>query len=199
MEFSFSEHIILENDSVLLRPLEKNDFNDLSAIAYNYDIWRFTVSRCMNDEELSKYINTALKDKSKEVRYPLVIISKKNNRIAGSTSFGNISNRDKRLEIGWSWLGREYRGTGLNKNCKYLMLAYVFGELGFERVEFKTDLLNEQSRKALKKIGAVEEGVLRSHTVMQDGRRRDTIYYSILRSEWAGIKNTVFRDLVLPG
>ena len=199
MGFSFSEHIILENASVLLRPMEKNDFNELSGIAYDYDIWRFTVSRCMNNEELNDYINAALKDKLKEVRYPLVIVSKKNNRIAGSTSFGNISNKDKRLEIGWSWLGREYRGTGLNKHCKFLMLTYTFENLAFERVEFKTDVINGQSRKALKKIGAVEEGVLRSHTVMQDGRRRDTIYYSILRPEWPAIKNTVFRDLVLPG
>jgi RimJ/RimL family protein N-acetyltransferase len=195
MEFSFSENITLENKFALLRPMEQNDFNGLSLIAYDYDIWLFNVSRCMNEEELNDYITKALKQKMKELLYLFVIIDKKYNRIAGCSSFANISNKDKRLEIGVSWLGRNFRGTGLNKSCKFLMLRYTFEHLGFERAEFKTDVLNEQSRKALKKIGAREEGILRSHTVMQDGRRRDTIYYSILLSEWTKIKNTVLSDL----
>jgi len=197
MEFSFSDHIVLENEFAVLRPLEKEDFGSLSKIAYDYDIWRFNVSRCMNDEELYNYISILLNQKEKELLYPFVILDKKPDQIAGSSSFINISNRDKRLEIGSSWLGKNFQGSGLNKSCKYLMLAYAFEHLGFERVEFKTDVLNIQARKALRKIGASEEGVLRSHTVMQDGRRRDTIYYSILKGEWTGIKNTVFNDLVL--
>lgn len=196
MEFSFSEHIILENAAARLRPLEKEDFKELSGIAYNYDIWRFNVSRCMNDVELINYIYTMLKQKEKNVLYPFVIKDKKLNRIAGSSSFINISNKDKRLEIGSSWLGKSFQGKGLNRNAKFLMIKYAFDNLDFERVEFKTDVLNEQARKALAKIGAMEEGVLRSHTLMQDGRRRDTIYYSILRSEWDKIKNSVFDDLV---
>lgn len=197
MEFSFSEHIILENEFALLRPMEKTDFKELSKISYDYDIWKFTVSRCMNDEELNNYINAAMKERAKKSRYSFVIIDKISNLVAGSSSFGNISNKDKRLEIGWSWLGKNFRGTGLNKSIKYLMLKYAFEHLGFERVEFKTDVLNERSRKALRKIGATEEGILRSHTLMQDGRRRDTIYYSILKMEWTGIKNSIFGDLVL--
>ena len=197
MEFSFSEHIILENHFALLRPIGKYDFDELSMIAYDYDIWKYNVSRCMNNEALTNYIYTALNDRKKKIRYPLVIIDKKSKHIAGSSSFGNISNKDKRLEVGWSWLGKSFQGTGLNKNCKFLMLTYVFEHLDFERVEFKTDVLNAQSRKALQNIGAKEEGILRSHTVMQDGRRRDTIYYSILKPEWGNIKNTIFSDLVL--
>lgn len=196
MEFSFSEHIILENAAARIRPLEKEDFKELSGIAYDYDIWKFNVSRCMNDDELTSHINTLLEQKEKRFIYPFVIIDRKKQMIAGSSSFSNISNKDKRLEVGGSWLGRKFRGTGLNRNAKYLMIRYVFETLGFERVEFKTDVLNLQARKGLKKIGAVEEGVLRSHTLMQDGRRRDTIYYSILHSEWEEIKNTVFNDLV---
>lgn len=197
MEFSFSEHIILENESALLRPLEKADFNGLSKIAYDYDIWRFNVARCMNDVELNNYINAMLNQKEKELLYPFVIKDKNSDRIAGSSSYINISNRDRRLEIGGSWLGKSFQGTGLNRSCKYLMLAYAFEHLDFERVEFKTDVLNLQARKALKKIGAREEAILRSHTLMQDGRRRDTIYYSILQPEWGEIKNTLFSDLVL--
>ncbi len=196
MEFSFSEHIILENDFALLRPLEKKDFDELSGIAYDYDIWKFNVSRCMNDEELNEHITRLLEMKEIGVLYPFVIIDKKENRAAGSTSFGNISNKDRRLEIGGTWLGKRFQGTGLNKSCKYLLLKYVFEQLGYERAEFKTDVLNQQSRKALMKIGAKEEGILRSHTIMQDGRRRDTIYYSILKPEWEGIKNTTFSGVV---
>ena len=116
MEFSFSEHIILENEFVLLRPMKKTDFGELSKIAYDYDIWKFTVSRCMNDEELHDYIITAVKEREKESRYPFVILDKNSNLAAGCSSFGNISNKDKRLEIGWSWLGKTFRGTGLNKS-----------------------------------------------------------------------------------
>lgn len=197
MEFSFSQHIILENQSALLRPIEKEDFYELSGIAYDYDIWRFNVSRCMNDGELHNYIDSMLKQKEKGILYPFLIVDKKMNQAAGCSSFGNISNKDKRLEIGGSWLGKNFQGTGLNRSVKFLMIKYAFEQLEFERVEFKTDVLNTQARKALKKIGAVEEGILRSHTLMQDGRRRDTIYYSILKGEWNNIKNTIFNDLDL--
>jgi len=196
MEFSFSEHIILENDFALLRPLEKNDFDGLSQIAYDYDIWKFNVSRCMNDEELNEYITRLLEMRENGVLYPFVIIDKSKNQAAGSTSFGNISNKDRRLEIGGTWLGKRFQGTGLNKSCKYLLLKFVFEQLGFERAEFKTDVLNQQSRKALMKNGTQEEGILRSHTVMQDGRRRDTIYYSILEHGWEDIKNQRFSNLI---
>ena len=169
----------------------------LSKIAYYYEIWRFNVSRCMNDGELKNYISSALDPGKTGVSHSLVIIDKASQKTAGSSSFGNISAKDKRLEIGATWLGRDFQGTGLNRICKFLMLQYAFENLGFERVEFKTDVLNLQSRKALKKIGATEEGILRSHTLMQDGRRRDTIYYSILKPEWENLKNSVFKGLDL--
>jgi RimJ/RimL family protein N-acetyltransferase len=197
MEFSFSEHIVLENQYALIRPMVSGDFEGLSKIAYDYEIWRFNVSRCMNDKEMRNYISGALKHKDAGTLYPLVIIDKSLNLTAGSSSFGNISNKDKRLEVGATWLGRQFQGTGLNRICKFMMLKYAFEKLNFERVEFKTDVLNLQSRKALKNIGAVEEGILRSHTLMQDGRRRDTIYYSILMTEWNNLKNSVFSGLDL--
>ena len=106
----------------------------------------------------------------------------------GSTSFGNISLRDKRAEIGWTWIGQNYQGKGINSEIKYLMIKYLFETLDFERVELKTDVLNIKARKALLRIGLKEEGVLRSHTLMTHGRRRDTVYYSLLKSEWEEIK-----------
>jgi RimJ/RimL family protein N-acetyltransferase len=181
---NFSDNIILENNSVLLRPLSSDDEDGLSKIAFDPDLWKFTVSCAMNLDELKKYINTAIDDRKRNIRYPFTIIDKSSGEIAGSTSYGNISVKDKRVEIGWTWLGKKFRGTGMNKECKFLLLQYAFEHLKFKRVEFKTDVLNKASRRALEKIGAKEEGVLRSHTLMHDGRRRDTIYYSILADEW---------------
>ncbi|KJY40503.1 GCN5 family acetyltransferase, partial [Streptomyces sp. NRRL B-1568] len=99
-------------------------------------------------------------------------------RTAGSMSFGNMAEADRRLEIGWSWLGRDFRGKGVNRWAKYLLLRHAFETLGAERVEFKTDILNEQARRGLRNIGAVEEGTLRSFNFMPGGRRRDAIFYS---------------------
>ncbi|PZR04404.1 MAG: GNAT family N-acetyltransferase, partial [Flavobacterium psychrophilum] len=116
---------------------------------------------------------------------PFVIIDKrKDNTLVGMSSYTNISYADKRIEIGWSWLGVRYQGTGINGIYKRVLVKYAFEKLGFVRVEFKTDVLNKQARKALLKIGAVEEGILRSHTQMHSNRRRDTIYYGIIKDEW---------------
>jgi RimJ/RimL family protein N-acetyltransferase len=121
-------------------------------------------------------------------RLAFTIIDKNKNQVIGSTSFGNISERDKRIEIGWTWIGKEFHGKGFNNNAKYLMLRYCFEKLDFERVELKTDILNTPARKAMTKIGFIEEGILRSHTLMTNNRRRDTIYFSMLKSEWNEIK-----------
>ena len=186
---NFSEKIILENDSVLLRPLTSEDELSLSKIAFDADIWKYTVMRASDPIELKEFINSAIEDREKDLRYTFTIIDKSSDEIAGSTSYGNVSIKDKRLEIGWTWLGKKFMGTGLNKECKFLLLQYAFEHLKFERVEFKTDFLNNAARRALEKIGAKAEGILRSHTLMHDGRRRDTIYYSILKDEWKSIKN----------
>ncbi len=185
---NFNENIILENNFALLRPLSLEDEEGFSQIAFDSDIWKYNVARIMNSTELKEFINTSLEDRKRNLRYQFTIIQKASGEIAGSTSYSNISVKDKRVEIGWTWLGKKFMGTGLNKECKFLLLQYAFEHLKFERVEFKTDVLNKASRRALQKIGAKEEGILRSHTLMHDGRRRDTIYYSILASEWSGIK-----------
>ena len=189
---NFQETIILENNSVLLRPLTPSDEEGFTRIAFDYDVWKYTRSLVMTPEELKVYIISALDEKEGRIRYPFTIIDKLSGEIAGSTSYANVSVKDKRVEIGWSWLGKKFQGTGLNKHCKFLLLQYAFEHLKFERVEFKTDVLNSAARKALLKIGAVKEGVLRSHTVMQDGRRRDTIYYSVLLNEWDSVKKKFF-------
>lgn len=191
----FHPDIVLENKNVLLRPFVPNDLEHLKAIAFDEDIWRYMTTRISNMRELEQWGKAALKDYELQQRYTFVIVDKATGELAGSTSYGNISARDRRLEIGWTWLGKAHRGTGLNRQCKFLLLQYAFEELQFERVELKTDVLNTRSRKAMLKLGATEEGVLRSHTLMQDGRRRDTIYYSILKEEWENLKEEVFKDV----
>ncbi|MFO7526688.1 MAG: GNAT family protein [Ignavibacteriaceae bacterium] len=191
---NFADNIILENETVLLRPLKKKDYNFFKDIAFHPEIWKFNVTSASNKNELQKWIENSLESKKNNLRYPFTIVDKKSEKVFGSTSIGNISLKDKRAEIGWTWLGLEFQGTGINKHCKFLLLQYLFEQLKFERVEFKTDALNLKSRRALQKIGAKEEGILRSHTLMHDGRRRDTVYYSILKDEWQSIRKDIFQQ-----
>jgi len=174
----------LENDNVLLRPLAEDDLSSLLLLSSNPEMWRFFTHDLSTREGLATWALPAFQKQ----RLQFVIIEKTTNTIVGSTAFGNISERDSRLEIGWTWLGKNSQGVGINSQVKKLMLTYCFEILGLERVEFKTDVLNIQARKALKNIGAIEEGVLRSHTLMTMGRRRDTIFYSILKQEWDYVK-----------
>jgi RimJ/RimL family protein N-acetyltransferase len=141
------------------------------------------------------WIGEALAGRRAFNRMPFLIIDKDNNQICGSTSYGNISFYDKRIEIGWSWLGIDFMGTGVNRNAKFALLSHAFEAMQMERVEVKTDYLNERARAALLKIGMYEEGVLRSHMQMHSNRRRDTVYYSIIRDEWLAVKKRFFPDL----
>ena len=192
------EHIPqLQDARVLLRPFRQEDIPALAAIALDEEIWRYMPTRISNAQELKAWAQTVTEGYRLGSRYTFMIEDKATGQLAGSTSYGNISAPDKRLEIGWTWLSREYRGSGLNRHCKFLLLRYAFEELQMERVELKGDALNTRSRRAMLKIGATEEGTLRSHTLMHDGRRRDTVYYSILRTEWPHIRQTVFGDFAV--
>lgn len=174
----------LENEIVLLRPILETDLSELLSMTSEPDMWRFYTHDLSSLEGLKAWAKPAfLKE-----RLQFIIFDKNLNQLIGATAFGNISERDSRLEIGWTWIGKEFQGTGINHQVKKLMLTHCFEVLELERVEFKTDVLNLQARKSLKNIGAIEEGVLRSHTLMTKDRRRDTIYYSILKSEWNYVK-----------
>lgn len=174
----------LEDETILLRPIQEKDLSELLSMTSEPDMWRFYTHDLSSLDGIRGWAKPAFNQE----RLQFVIIDKKSNQIVGATAFGNISERDSRLEIGWTWLGKEFQGTGINQQVKKLMLTYCFENLDLERVEFKTDVLNLQARKSLKNIGAIEEGVLRSHTLMTKGRRRDTIYFSILKSEWSYVK-----------
>ena len=193
---NFAEPILLETERVRLSPLREEHHTDLlTVVVGNPDLLRYCPSLLRTGAHLKAYMDAALRGRADERRYPFVVFDKRTRRYVGSTSFGNVSPPDLRLEIGWTWLDPSVQGTGLNRHAKFLLLDYAFGTLGYERVEFKTDARNQQSRRAIRKIGGTEEGTLRSHTLMTDGFRRDTVYFSILREEWDALRESVFADL----
>jgi RimJ/RimL family protein N-acetyltransferase len=194
MSFPFTSTIILEDDRALIRPLQKTDLEHLLPVAsQTKELVQYSPYFIHNRKHLENYIDTSLHERSINFRYPFIIFDKQQKAFAGSSSFANISDKDQRVEIGWTWIGVDFQKTGLNRHCKFLMLQYAFEALQFERVEFKTDARNQISRTAMEKLGAVYEGALRSHTLMSDGLRRTTVYYSILRAEWDEIKQKLLK------
>jgi RimJ/RimL family protein N-acetyltransferase len=178
----------LENEHVLLRPVREQDRAALHAIAMDPQIWRYFIMRIESYADFNAFFDLGLADQAAGRRVVYCITDKQSDRTAGSMSFCNMSEPDARLEIGWSWLGRDFQGKGVNRWAKFLMLAHAFERMGAERVEFKTDRLNIQARHGLCNIGAREEGTLRSFNPMPDGRRRDAVYYSVLRPEWPYVR-----------
>jgi RimJ/RimL family protein N-acetyltransferase len=192
---TISPNLKLETDKVLLRPLQQEDISSFGRIANEATLWRHFTFLLNNSAELQRWVETALKEREEGKRIPFTIVDKATGEVCGSTSLGSISYYDKRIEIGWSWLGKYYQGTGINFHAKFCMLSYSFDVLNWERVEIKTDNLNERAKQGLRKIGAKEEGVLRSHMQMPLNRRRDSIYFSILKHEWPKIRNSIFKEI----
>ncbi len=189
MDLDFSKDIQLENKRVLLRPFVENDWINLLNVATADDsLVQFSPYLIHTEEHIKEFIKKGIKSRINETVYSFIIFDKKTQKYAGSTSFWNISNIDKRLEIGRTWIGKDFQASGLNRNCKFLLLEYAFDVLEFERIELKTDERNTQSRNAIQKIGGQFEGIMRSHTLMIDGFRRSTVIYSILKSEWQTLK-----------
>jgi len=192
---TISPNLKLETDTVLLRPLQQDDISSFARIANEPSLWRYFTFLLNNTAELQRWVETALKEREEGKRIPFTIVEKATGEICGSTSLGSISYYDKRIEIGWSWLGKHYQGTGINFHAKFSMLSYAFDVLNWERVEIKTDNLNERAKQGLRKIGAKEEGVLRSHMQMPLDRRRDSVFFSILKDEWPDIKHSIFKEI----
>lgn len=189
--------LILETNRVILRPVEETDYHEFLHIArQDTDMWYYFSYNLGDEEQLKHWMKMAFADREAGTRRPFTIIDKASGKIAGSSSMGNISYHDLRLEIGWSWLGKDYRSTGINRHAKFSMMNYAFEQLPFERVEFKTDVENARARKGLQNVGGIEEGILRSHMTMWNNRRRTSIYYSVLKNEWPAVKQTNFSDIL---
>jgi N-acetyltransferase len=188
--------LILETKKAILRPLTVDDYNAFLNLAkQDADMWYYFSFNLGDEKQLQRWFEIAFAEKAANIRRPFTIIDKQTGQIGGSSSLGNISMYDLRAEIGWSWLGTHFRSTGLNRHAKYAMMKYAFEELHFERIEFKTDVMNARARKGLQNVGGIEEGILRSHMKMWNNRRRTSIYYSVLKDEWPGLKETIFKDM----
>ncbi|MFG3155539.1 GNAT family N-acetyltransferase [Streptomyces sp. NPDC048219] len=179
---------VLENDRVRLRPLTDGDRESLRRIASDPDIWRYWGVVMETAEDFDRFFAATLADQRAGRRVVFHITDKVSGRTAGSISLGGLAEADGRVEIGWSWLGADLRGTEIDHWSVYLLLEHVFTRLRAQRVEFRTDALNRRARRALRNIGAREEGVLRSFEPMPDGRRRDTVCHSILAWEWPALE-----------
>jgi RimJ/RimL family protein N-acetyltransferase len=184
--YFFSDSIALEDDSVLLRPLTLDDVENLVEISENEpETWDYALVRANGRANLENYIQLALEAKSSGIEFPFIVFDKKSGKYAGSTRFYDINFNFKTLQLGYTWYGKAFRGTGLNKHCKFLLLQFAFETLGMERVEFRADNNNVRSIAAMKSIGCTVEGIFRSHMPTNDSCvRRDSIVLSILRTEW---------------
>ncbi|MET0759620.1 MAG: GNAT family N-acetyltransferase [Flavobacterium sp.] len=184
--FDFNQNLILEDEHVLLRPLQETDVENLLGFSINEpELWKYSLVRANGKENLENYIQIALKARTSQTEFPFIVFDKRTGKYAGSTRFYDINFSFKTLQLGYTWYGSAFQGTGLNKHCKYLLLEFAFETLGMERVEFRADNGNEKSKAAMLSIGCKVDGVLRSNMpTFESEVRRDSIVLSILRNEW---------------
>jgi N-acetyltransferase len=189
------ERVVLEGEFVRLEPLRTEHSENLYEVGLDESLWLWTANVVASKEDLRRYVKTALDEQRRGVSLPFVTIEKSSNKIVGSTRFGNIDPKNRRAEIGWTWINPKWQRTAINTEAKLLMLNHAFEVWKCIRVELKTDVLNEKSRRAILRLGAKEEGILRQHMITETGRFRDTVYYSILDSEWDNIKENLAAKL----
>lgn len=185
----WKEKFTLEGETVKLVPLTQGYANDLWDAANNTEIWTFMATKIHSKVEMDEVIKAALIGMEKKTQYPFVVIHKELGHIIGSTRFIDIQEENKSLEIGWTWYNPAYWRTRINTECKLLLLTHAFENWNMNRVQFKTDSRNIRSQTAIARLGAVREGVLRKDRVLADGFVRDTVVFSIIKEEWAAIKD----------
>ena len=188
--------VLLENQRTILEPLLPGHFNELWKVAAHPEIWEFTIQKIKTQQAFEIYFNTALKEKENKQSCPFAIYDKQLNAFVGCTRLGNIVKEHKRAEIGWTWYDPAVQRTGINKACKHLLLHYGFNTIGLNRIELKTAATNLKSRGAILKIGATQEGIFRHHIINDDGSLRDSVFFSIIKTEWPEIEKTIFPEFI---
>lgn len=181
--------VVLEGGHVRLEPLSMQHFDRLCAVGLDPELWRWVPHQVRTPDEMQAYIQEALEEQGRGVSLPFATLLKESGEVVGSTRYANMDMADRRVEIGWTWIGRPWQRSVVNTEAKYLMLRHAFETWKCLRVELKTDALNERSRNAILRIGARQEGVLRRHKLTHTGRMRDTVYFSILDDEWPETKS----------
>jgi N-acetyltransferase len=192
----FPDNLVLEDERAILRPMQSDDLSLLQPFSDNEpDLWKFSLVSPTGPGGMENYIRETLKLRNEKKEYPFIIIDKRTRSVAGSSRFYDIQLNNLTTQLGYTWYGKNFQRSGLNRHCKMLMLEYAFETWGMERVEFRADVNNRPSVEAMKAIGCVVEGVLRSNVVWRKGRR-DSIVLSILKKEWdsgvkEGLKNKI--------
>jgi RimJ/RimL family protein N-acetyltransferase len=191
--------VILEGTQVRLEPLTLEHHAAFCEAGLDPELWQWIPYRATTSEEMLAYIKNALKDQAAGTAQPFATVERSSGRVIGSTRYMNIDLANRRREIGSTWIAIPWQRTAINTEAKYLMLRHAFETLGCVRVELKTDALNQKSRNAILRIGAKEEGTLRRHVVTWTGRIRDSVYFSVLDSEWPDVKAALEAKLRPPG
>lgn len=186
---------ILTGQIVDLIPLEKEHFEELYIAASDKELWQFIPTDCSVKETFEKVYTASLIEREKGNEYPFVIYHKQTKKIIGSTRFFEIFPEHRKLEIGWTWIVKDYWGTTVNPECKLLLLTFCFETLKTVRVQLKTKDTNLRSRKAIEKIGGKFEGILRKDKIQNDGTTRNAAYFSILDDEWEDAKTKIITQL----
>ena len=186
-KFDCNNNYILEDDRVMLRPLQQKDVVHLLPFAlHEPELWKYSLVSAAGEEGLQNYMNITFKARGEGKEYPFIVFDKRTNEYAGSTRFYDIQIDLQTLQLGYTWYGKKFQGTGVNKHCKYLLLSFAFERIGMERFELRADNNNERSIAAMKSIGCKVDGILRSNMPKREGGRRDSIVLSILKDEWFG-------------
>jgi RimJ/RimL family protein N-acetyltransferase len=189
------EPVTLSGKVIRLEPLGLEHLDGLAEIGLDPALWTWIGFPVRTKDDLRRYIEDALRDREAGRAMPFATIEQQSGRPIGSTRYGNIDLFNRRVEIGWTWVSPAWQRSAVNTEAKLLMLEHAFERLGCNRVEFKTDSLNVQSRNALLGIGAVEEGTLRNHMVTESGRLRHSVYFSVIASEWPAVRERLQRRL----
>ncbi|AMO85066.1 GNAT family protein [Solibacillus sp. FSL W7-1472] len=190
------EEIIVENDIVKLRPVQMSDIEAIANAANDERIWEHMSVTLLTQEAVENYIENAIKEREKGISYMFAVIEKKTDNIVGCTSFLDISFPHKRLEIGATWYNPTVWRSAINTNCKFLLFQYCFEVLNLNRIQIKTGHENYRSQKAIERIGAVKEGVLRNHMIRKEGTIRHTIMYSVIVEDWEKLKTRFIEALL---
>jgi RimJ/RimL family protein N-acetyltransferase len=183
--------VTLTGRFVRLEPLTWDHLEALCGAGLDPDLWRWIPFPVTNEDEMRDYVETALADQASGTALPFAVIHRTSGAVIGCTRYGAISEANRRVEIGWTWYARAHQRSAVNTEAKLLLLTHAFERLGMIRVELKTDALNERSRAAIGRIGAAQEGIFRRHLICRSGRIRDTVYFSILDSEWPDRKRAL--------